>query len=73
MSDFFFYFGRELTLFLPRLGSRFYYEGMDLVPPTGPALLLSNHIAHFDPPFSGNAARTEKPPSGDRPASSSPP
>jgi 1-acyl-sn-glycerol-3-phosphate acyltransferase len=51
MSDFFFYFGRELTLFLPRLGSRFYYEGMDLVPPTGPALLLSNHISHFDPPF----------------------
>jgi 1-acyl-sn-glycerol-3-phosphate acyltransferase len=51
MSDFFFYFGRELTLFLPRLGSRPVYEGMDLVPPTGPALLLSNHISHFDPPF----------------------
>jgi 1-acyl-sn-glycerol-3-phosphate acyltransferase len=24
---------------------------MDLVPKTGPALLVSNHISHFDPPF----------------------
>jgi len=51
MRDFFYYFCRELTLFLPRLGSRQVYEGMDLVPRTGPALVLCNHIAHFDPSF----------------------
>jgi 1-acyl-sn-glycerol-3-phosphate acyltransferase len=51
MRDFFFYFCRELTLFLPRLGSRAHYSGMENVPKTGPGLLVSNHISHFDPPF----------------------
>jgi 1-acyl-sn-glycerol-3-phosphate acyltransferase len=49
MSDFFYYFCRDLTGALPRLGARTYYRGMDLVPATGPALVLSNHISHFDP------------------------
>jgi 1-acyl-sn-glycerol-3-phosphate acyltransferase len=51
MNDFFYYFCRDLTGGLPRLGSRTYYLGMDLVPKTGPALVLSNHISHFDPSF----------------------
>jgi 1-acyl-sn-glycerol-3-phosphate acyltransferase len=34
-----------------RLGSRAHYDGMELVPATGPALVLSNHISHFDPPY----------------------
>jgi 1-acyl-sn-glycerol-3-phosphate acyltransferase len=33
--------------------TRPHYDGMDLVPATGPALLLSNHISHFDPPYIG--------------------
>jgi 1-acyl-sn-glycerol-3-phosphate acyltransferase len=51
MNDFFYYFCRDLTGGLPRLGSRTYYLGLDLVPKTGPALVLSNHISHFDPSF----------------------
>jgi len=34
-----------------RPGSRAYYSGMDFVPSTGPGLVVSNHISHFDPPF----------------------
>ncbi len=34
-----------------RPGSRASYSGMDLVPKTGPGLVISNHISHFDPPF----------------------
>jgi 1-acyl-sn-glycerol-3-phosphate acyltransferase len=51
MSNFFYYFCRELFLLGLRPGSRAHYDGMDLVPKTGPALLLSNHISHFDPPL----------------------
>ena len=51
MSDFFYYFCRNLFLLGLRPGSRAHYDGMELVPETGPALLLSNHISHFDPPF----------------------
>jgi len=51
MSNFFYYFCRELFLLFLRPGSRAHCDGMDLVPKTGPALLLSNHISHFDPPF----------------------
>jgi len=51
MSDFFYYFCRELFLLPLRPGSRGHYDGMELVPETGPALLISNHISHFDPPF----------------------
>ena len=53
MREFFYYLTRDLTLFLPNVASRTYYEGMELVPPSGPALLLSNHVSHFDPPFMG--------------------
>jgi 1-acyl-sn-glycerol-3-phosphate acyltransferase len=51
LRNFFYYFCRDLTLALPRLGSRVTYEGMENVPTTGPALVLSNHISHFDPSF----------------------
>jgi 1-acyl-sn-glycerol-3-phosphate acyltransferase len=51
MGNFFYYLTRELTGALPRIGSRAFYDGMELVPRDGPALLLSNHISHFDPPF----------------------
>jgi 1-acyl-sn-glycerol-3-phosphate acyltransferase len=51
MSNFFYYFCRELFLLPLRPGSRGHYGGMELVPKAGPALLLSNHISHFDPPF----------------------
>jgi 1-acyl-sn-glycerol-3-phosphate acyltransferase len=51
MRDFFYYFCRDLTLFLPNLGSRAHYDGMENVPKSGPGLVISNHIAHFDPSF----------------------
>jgi 1-acyl-sn-glycerol-3-phosphate acyltransferase len=51
MSDFFFYFCRNLFLSVLGPGSRRYYDGMELVPKTGPALLVCNHISHFDPPL----------------------
>jgi 1-acyl-sn-glycerol-3-phosphate acyltransferase len=51
MRNFFYYFCRDLTGALPRLGSRIRYDGMDLVPKTGPGLVISNHISHFDPSF----------------------
>jgi 1-acyl-sn-glycerol-3-phosphate acyltransferase len=49
----FYYLSRELTLIIPRIFSRHYHEGMENVPRTGAALLLSNHISHFDPPYMG--------------------
>jgi 1-acyl-sn-glycerol-3-phosphate acyltransferase len=51
LGDFFYYFCRELTHFLPRLGSRVIYEGMGNVPRKGAGLVLCNHISHFDPSF----------------------
>jgi len=51
MGNFFYYFCRELTGAYPRLVSRTHYDGMDLVPKTGPGLVISNHISHFDPPL----------------------
>jgi 1-acyl-sn-glycerol-3-phosphate acyltransferase len=51
LRNFFYRFCRDLTLFLPRLGSRQFYEGMENVPRTGAGLVLSNHISHFDPSF----------------------
>ncbi len=51
MANFFYYFCRELFLLPLRPFSRLYCDGMDLVPKTGPALLISNHISHADPPY----------------------
>jgi len=51
MGDFFYYFTRELFLLPLRPGSRACYSGMELVPKTGPGLVICNHISHFDPPF----------------------
>jgi 1-acyl-sn-glycerol-3-phosphate acyltransferase len=49
MGDFFYHVCHHLTAALPRLGSRIYRSGFELVPKTGPALLLANHVSHFDP------------------------
>jgi 1-acyl-sn-glycerol-3-phosphate acyltransferase len=53
MSPFFYYLTHHLAAFLPRLGSRRVTAGMERVPRTGAALLLCNHISHFDPPMMG--------------------
>jgi len=55
MGNSFYYFCRELFLLPLRFGSRRYCDGMELVPKTGPALMLSNHISHFDPPYMTSA------------------
>jgi len=49
MGDFFYHVCHHLTALPPRLGSRIYRGGFELVPKTGPGLVLSNHISHFDP------------------------
>jgi 1-acyl-sn-glycerol-3-phosphate acyltransferase len=49
MGDFFYYVCHHITATLPRLGSRIYRDGFEQVPLTGPGLVLSNHISHFDP------------------------
>jgi 1-acyl-sn-glycerol-3-phosphate acyltransferase len=51
VTNFFYYFCRDLTGGLPRLGSKTHYDGMEHVPKTGPGLVVSNHISHFDPSF----------------------
>jgi 1-acyl-sn-glycerol-3-phosphate acyltransferase len=53
VHHFFYYLTREITLVIPRLFSRHYHEGMEHVPKTGAALLLSNHVSHFDPSYMG--------------------
>ena len=50
MSDAFYLACREFSVGIVRIGARLYCDGMEHVPRTGPALLLSNHISHFDPP-----------------------
>ncbi len=49
MGNFIYYFCQHLLATLPRFGSRIQRAGFELVPKTGPALLLANHISHFDP------------------------
>jgi 1-acyl-sn-glycerol-3-phosphate acyltransferase len=44
-------FSHHLFATIPRLGSRSYRSGYEHVPKQGPALLLANHISHFDPPM----------------------
>jgi 1-acyl-sn-glycerol-3-phosphate acyltransferase len=51
LRDFFYYFCRDLTLFIPNLTARTHYDGFEHVPKSGPGLVLSNHISHFDPSF----------------------
>jgi 1-acyl-sn-glycerol-3-phosphate acyltransferase len=53
MSEFFYHFTHHLVATLPRLGSRIYRSGFEHVPKTGPALLLCNHVSHFDPALMG--------------------
>ena len=49
MGDFFYYVCREVTSALPRFGSRLHSDGTELVPASGPGLVIANHISHFDP------------------------
>jgi 1-acyl-sn-glycerol-3-phosphate acyltransferase len=53
MSLFYYHLTHHLAATIPRLASRIYRDGFDLVPKSGAALLLSNHISHFDPPLMG--------------------
>jgi 1-acyl-sn-glycerol-3-phosphate acyltransferase len=53
MRAFAYFLGRELMMLVPRRVSRYVYEGLENVPKTGAALLLGNHISHFDPAFMG--------------------
>jgi 1-acyl-sn-glycerol-3-phosphate acyltransferase len=46
-----YYFARFLTTAPPCLAARVYFDGWEHVPKRGPALMLSNHISHFDPPL----------------------
>jgi 1-acyl-sn-glycerol-3-phosphate acyltransferase len=48
---FFYHLTRSIAHAIPRLGSRTYFDGLENVPRTGPGLIISNHIAHFDPAF----------------------
>jgi len=51
VENFAYYFCRGLLLSLLRPITHFHYVGMENVPLTGPGLILSNHISHFDPPY----------------------
>jgi 1-acyl-sn-glycerol-3-phosphate acyltransferase len=53
MNRFAYILSRELMLLWLRPVSRRVYEGAENVPASGGALLLCNHISHFDPPFMG--------------------
>ena len=48
-----YFVGRELQLLPSRPVSRFFCDGLENVPRSGGALLLCNHISHFDPSFMG--------------------
>lgn len=51
MENFFYYFDQVWMNVIPRLFSRRYHTGLENVPLKGPALVLCNHISHFDPPI----------------------
>ena len=51
LGNFFYYFNQAWTCAIPRLVARIHQSGFEHIPKTGPALLLANHISHFDPPL----------------------
>jgi 1-acyl-sn-glycerol-3-phosphate acyltransferase len=51
MGRFAYNLAHSLSVTLPQLASRIYRRGYENIPTTGPALLLANHISHFDPPL----------------------
>jgi 1-acyl-sn-glycerol-3-phosphate acyltransferase len=53
MNRFAYFLSRELMMTVLRCVSRRIYEGAENVPESGAALLLCNHISHFDPPYMG--------------------
>ena len=50
---------KPLAVAVMRAGCRLEVRGREHVPPTGPALLVSNHVSVLDPPFVGGAAPRE--------------
>jgi 1-acyl-sn-glycerol-3-phosphate acyltransferase len=51
---FFYHLSHQITMIVPRLMRiRSWHDGMEHVPRTGAALLVCNHISHFDPSFLG--------------------
>ena len=50
---------KPLAVALMRAGCRLEVRGREHVPPTGPALLVSNHVSVLDPPFVGGASPRE--------------
>ena len=51
MGNLAYHLAHFLTGVVPQSTSRVYRSGYENIPRTGPALLLPNHISHFDPPF----------------------
>ena len=51
MGKFIYHLSHHLFAIIPRFGTRIHRSGFEHVPQTGAALLLCNHISHFDPPL----------------------
>ena len=52
--------GRALLRPLLRLRFRFTSAGAERIPPTGPVLIVCNHLSLWDPPFVGSAAKPRR-------------
>jgi 1-acyl-sn-glycerol-3-phosphate acyltransferase len=51
MADIPYFLARFISSLPPRLAARVFFEGREHLPKRGAALMLSNHISHFDPPL----------------------
>lgn len=52
--------GRALLRPVLRLRFRFVSAGAERIPPTGPALIVCNHLSLWDPPLVGSAAKPRR-------------